>query len=120
MLKAIFGSKDKELVLQYIFSKKDGYASKIGRFYGIKPSQISKQLESLEENGILVGFQIGRARLYKFNPRYYFLPELEALLQKARDVYPNEIKDKLLYNRTAPRKKGKAYILKGDINETEL
>ena len=120
MLKVLFGSKDKELALQYLLSKNEGYASKIARFYGLNPSQISKQLEALEEGSVLVGFQVGRARLYRFNPRYYFYPELEALLKKSRGTYPDELKEKLLYSRTAPRKKGKAYILKGDGSETEL
>ena len=120
MLKALFGSKDKELVLQYLLSKNEGYASKIARFYGLKPSQITKQLEALEEGDILVGFQVGRSRLYKLNPRYYFLPELEALLKKAREVYPDEMKEKLLHTRVAPRKKNKRYILKGDTLESEI
>ncbi len=120
MLKVLFGSKDKELVLQYLLSKGEGYASKIARFYELKSSQIQKQLEALEEGDVLVGFQIGRARLYKFNPRYYFYPELEALLKKSLDAYPEELKDKLQFNRTAPRKKNKTYILKGQTDETEL
>ena len=120
MLKALFGYKDKELVLQYLLSKQEGYASKIARFYNLKPSQILKQLEALEDGDVLVGFQVGRTRLYKFNPRYYFYPELEALLKKSRDTYPDDLKEKLLFNRTAPRKKNKKYILKGDTVETEL
>lgn len=120
MLKVLFGSKDKELVLQYLLSKNEGYASKIARFYELKPSQISKQLESLEEGDVLVSFQIGRSRLYKFNPRYYFLLELKILLKKALEAYPDELREKLMFNRTAPRKKNKPYILKGDDFETEL
>lgn len=122
MLKTLLGSKDKELVLQYLLSKNEGYASKIARFYDLKPSQITKQLESLENGDILVGVQVGRARLYKFSPRYYFLDELKALLTKARDAYPEDFRDKLMYNRTAPRKKYKKYIVrrKGEFNEDEL
>jgi len=120
MLKVLLGSKDKELVLQYLLSKNEGYASKIARFYKITPSQITKQLESLEEGGVLVAFQVGRSRLYKFNPRYYFLQELKMLLRKAVEAYPDELRDMLMFNRTAPRKKSKPYILKGNNNETEL
>ena len=120
MLKALFGSKDKEFVLQYLLSKKEGYASKIARFYDLNPSQIGKQLESLEDGDVVVGIQVGRSRLYKFNPRYYFLPELKALLLKALEAYPDELKERLSYNRTAPRKKNKPYILKGDESATEL
>ena len=120
LLKALFGSKDKELVLQYLLAKKEGYASKIARFFNTNPSQITKQLELLENAGILIGYPIGRARLYKFDPRYYFLPELKMLLEKARDAYPDKFKNKLLFTRTAPRRKGKPYMLKGDNFETEI
>ena len=120
MLRALFGSKDKEFVLQYLLSKNEGYASKIARFFDVTPSQITKQLEALESGDIIVGYQVGRTRLYKFNPRYYFYNELEALLKRARDAYPDELKEKLLFNRSAPRKKNKPYILKGNEIETEL
>ena len=119
MLKALFGSKDKELVLQYILSKNEGYASKIARFFNLNSSQIIKQLDFLEQNEVLVGFQIGRSRVYRFNPRYYFLPELKALLKKALEAYPEELQNTLKFNRTAPRKKNKPYILKGDMIENK-
>lgn len=112
MLKVLFGSKDKEFVLQYMLSKNEGYASKIARFFNLNPSQIKKQLKSLEDGGVLVGFQVGKARLYKYNPRYYFLDEIKALLIKARNAYPDELKEKLMFSRTSPRRDGKPYVLK--------
>jgi len=69
---------------------------------------------------VLVGFQVGRSRLYKFNPRYYLLSELKTLLKKALAAYPDELKDTLMFNRTAPRKKSKPYILKDNEIETDL
>ena len=120
MLKVLLGSKDKELVLQYILSKNEGHASKIARFYNLTPSQINKQLNALEEGGVLVGIQVGRSRLYRFNPRYYFLPELKMLLKKAMEAYPDELRDALKFNRTAPRRKNKPYVLKGESVATEL
>ncbi|MCV6608979.1 MAG: winged helix-turn-helix domain-containing protein [Campylobacterales bacterium] len=120
MLKVLLGSKDKELVLQYLIAKKNGYASKIARYFDVKPSQIIKQLDSLEEGGVVVSFQVGNARVYELNPRYFFKDELVALLKKALSAYPPELQKKLSVVRTAPRKKGKKYILKGDSVETEL
>ncbi len=107
MLEALFGSKDKENTLQYILARGQGYASEIADFYGTKSSQIIKQLEALEIAGILVSFQVGRARIYKYNPRYYFLNELESLLLKARDAYKPELIEQLTKAKVAPRRKGK-------------
>ncbi len=116
MLKAILGSKDKESVLQYLLAKKRGYGAQIARFYKSNASQINKQLASLEAEDVLVGFQAGKTRLYEFNPRYYFLNELQALLIKAREAYKDDIKNRLLYERTAPRKKGKKYTPKESVD----
>jgi DNA-binding transcriptional ArsR family regulator len=115
MLQVLFGSLDKERVLQFILAKKTGYASQIALFYNTKPSQITKQLESLENGGLLSSTQIGRTRLYSFNPRYFFLEELNKLLIKARDAYDPKLKKKLLLERTRPRRKGKVYTLKNKI-----
>jgi predicted transcriptional regulator len=116
MLKAIFGSKDKENVLQYLLAKKRGYAAEIARFFDSNASQINKQLISLEQEDVLVGFQVGKTRLYELNPRYYFLNELGSLLVKAREAYREDLKKRLLFERISPRKKGKKYILKRDNN----
>ncbi|MBI2330848.1 MAG: hypothetical protein HYU84_01485 [Chloroflexi bacterium] len=50
---------------------------------------------------------VGRTRLYTFNPRYPFLRELLALLEKALAFYPREEQERLLMNRRRPRRKGK-------------
>lgn len=107
MIEVLFGSKDKENVLQYILAKEKGYASQIADFYGTNPSQIIKQLEALEIGGVLVSFQIGKARVYQYNPGYYFLNELKALLLKVRDAYKPEIIENLLHSKVAPRRKNK-------------
>ena len=116
MLEVLFGSIDKERVLQFILAKKTGYASQIAIFYGTKPSQITKQLEALEEGGLLCSVQVGRTRLYSFNPRYFFTKELTELLIKARDTYEPDLKNRLLFERIRPRRKGKTYN-KGTENE---
>lgn len=113
MLEALFGSRDKENTLQYILARGQGYASEIADFYGTKSSQIIKQLEALEIAGVLASFQIGRARVYKYNPRYYFLNELESLLLKARDTYKPELIEKLTKAKVAPRRKGKPTFERG-------
>lgn len=107
MIEVLLGSKDKENVLQYILAKEKGYASEIANFYGTKPSQIIKQLEALEIGGVLVSFQVGKARVYQYNPRYYFQNELKALLLKVRESYRPELIEALTKSKVAPRRKGK-------------
>ncbi|MDD4856210.1 MAG: winged helix-turn-helix domain-containing protein [Sulfuricurvum sp.] len=107
MIEVLLGSKDKENVLQYILAKEKGYASEIANFYGTKPSQMIKQLEALEIGGVLVSFQVGKARVYQYNPRYFFLNELKSLLLKVRETYKPDLIEKLMKAKVAPRRKNK-------------
>ena len=104
MLEALMGTKNREWVLQYLLAFDEGYAREITRFYGTTLTSVQKQLSSLENGGVLLSKMSGRTRVYFFNPRYAFLPELTALLEKARAYYPPELRDKLVMQRKRPRR----------------
>jgi predicted transcriptional regulator len=107
MLETLFGSKNRERVLQYILANDEGYAKEIATFYATSLDPIQKQLEKLEIGGVLVSQTAGRTRLFTFNPRYAFLKELTALLEKAKSYYPPEEIERLDMGRKRPRRKGK-------------
>jgi len=107
MLETLFGSKNRERVLQFILANKEGYAKEIADFYGTSLDPIQKQLEKLEQGGVLVNRTIGRTRLFTFSPRYAFLDELKSLLEKARSYYPQEEIERLTMRRKRPRRTGK-------------
>ena len=59
---------------------------------------------------VFVSKSVGRSRLFMFNPRYDFLDELKALLEKARSYYdPKEI-EKFIMRRKRPRRAGKPLL----------
>ena len=107
MLETLLGSKTRERVLQYILAREEGYAKEIADFYGTSLDPVQKQLERLEQGGILASRRVGRTRLYRFNPRYAFREELKALLEKAREYYPEEMQEALMVYRKRARRKGK-------------
>lgn len=107
MLEELFGSKNRERVLQYILSNEQGYAKEIADFYMSSVDPIQKQLERLEIGGILVSQTVGRTRLFMFNPRYAFKEELISLLKKAREYYSEEEQERLTKQRKRPRRTGK-------------
>lgn len=107
MLEPILGSKNAERVLMYISARDQGYTREIARFYGADPDSIQKQLARLELGGILVSKSEGRTRLYRFNPRYSFLKELKALLNKVLSFYPPDEQERLLVFRRRPRRRDK-------------
>ena len=107
MLEPLLGSKSAERVLMFILARNEGYIREIARFFGGDPDSIQKQMVKLESGGILVGRTAGKTRLYSFNPRYPFLKQLKALLEKALSFYAKEEREKLLMNRRRPRQRGK-------------
>jgi len=108
MIETLLGSKTAERVLIYIFTREEGYAREIASYYESGLTPIQKQLDKLEAGGVLVSRDVGRTRPYIFNPRYPFLNELKALLEKALSFYPAKEREDLIMNRRRPRAKGKA------------
>ena len=107
MLEGLFGSKNRERVLQYILANSQGYAKEIADFYASSVDPIQKQLERLELDGVLVSQKVGRTRLFMFSPRYAFKDELIALLEKARTYYSQDEQERLTMQRKRPRRTGK-------------
>ncbi|MBN2581538.1 MAG: winged helix-turn-helix transcriptional regulator [Planctomycetes bacterium] len=107
MLQGILGSVSAEKVLFYLFCREEGYAREIARFYGVSLRPIQRQLERLESSGVLYSREAGRTRLYALNPRYPFLGELCALLQKGLNFFSESERERLVMNRRRPRLAGK-------------
>lgn len=104
MLEVIFGTKNRELTLQYLLVFKEGYAREIAKYFDVPLPSIQNQLKNFENGGLVLSKMSGRTKVYYFNPRYHFLEELTALLEKARQYYKPELKQKLEMQRKRPRR----------------
>lgn len=107
MIESLLGSKNAERVLIYIFAREEGYAREIASFYKTDLKSIQMQLDKFEKSGILASRTVGRTRPYVFNPRYPFLNEVKALLEKALSFYSESEREELVMNRRRPRARGK-------------
>lgn len=107
MLESILGNKTVEKVLLYLERYEQGYTQSIAQLFGIRVNGIQQQMRRLEDGGVVSSKRYGKLRLYSFNPRYYFLPELRAILKKALDALPDTEIKKYYMLRTRPRRKGK-------------
>ena len=107
MIESLFGSRNAERVLIYIFAREEGYAREIASFYETDLKSIQMQLDKFEKSGVLVSRSVGRTRPYMFNPRYPFLNEVKALLEKVLSFYPESQREELIMNRRRPRARGK-------------
>lgn len=107
MLEGLFGSVNREKILIFLLLREEGYPREIARFYEIDLRTAQNQLEKMELGSVLYSRLVGKTRLYTFNPRYPFLEELKALLEKALTFYPEEERAQILTGRRRPRRKGK-------------
>jgi DNA-binding transcriptional ArsR family regulator len=107
MLEPILGNNIKEKILLTAFVRQEVYARDIAAIFDIYLLSVQNQLKRLEKGGVLASRLKGRTRLYVFNPRYPFLKELKALLEKALLFIPKAKIDKYYTPRLRPRRSGK-------------
>ena len=107
MLEPLLGSTNAERCLLFLLTREEGYASEIASFFATDLYGIQRQLDKLENGGVLASHTAGRTRLYRFNPRYAFLKPLRPLLEKALSYYPGDEQGRLRVTRRRPRRRGK-------------
>jgi predicted transcriptional regulator len=104
MLEVILGTKNRELTLQYLLVFKEGYAREIAKYFDVSLPSIQNQLKNFENGGLALSKMSGRTKIYFINPRYAFIDELTDLLNKAREYYKPELKEKFEMQRKRPRR----------------
>lgn len=107
MLAELFGSKTTAKCLLYLIAQSEGYSLEIAKSFGISKTQVVRTLNKLEQADILVGKNMGRARVYTLNPFWFLAKELKALLIKALSNVPIDEQEKYFMKRLRPRKKNK-------------
>lgn len=107
MIGKLFGSSTAEKVLFYLTAYQEGYASVIAKTFEIPLNMVQKQLVKFENASLLVSVLKGRTRVFCWNPRYPFLKEFKAFLEKAFEFIPEEEKEKYYRQRQRPRRTGK-------------
>ncbi len=107
IISGLVGNDTAEKILLYLENYNSGYPRAIAQKFEISLSQVQKQLERLEREGIVVSNLIGKTRVYKWNTRCFFLTELRTILSKSLTLLPETILEKYFRDRTRPRRKGK-------------
>lgn len=112
MLETILGNTTAAKIMLYLFHYGEGYGSGISKDFGIAVNQVQKQLDRFEQGGILVSKNLGRVRVYSFNPKLAVVRKFQELIQVFYDAIPLEQKEQLFGARRRPRRKGKPIIEK--------
>lgn len=111
MLEYLFANKNVEKILMYLNLHEKANASELSRAFKSSLDPIQKTLRKLEEGGLLVSFLEGKTRIFRWNPRYPFLREIQLVAEKAYTYLPSEIQE-IYYKKTKrkrPRKSGKSF-----------
>ena len=106
-LEAIFGNRTAAHVLLFIENYESGYASQIARTFGMPVSVTQDQLLKLEKAGVLTSRQVGRTRLFEFNPRNPTAGRLRSFLGEELAALPVSITREYFRERPRPRRTGK-------------
>ncbi|MDJ0869246.1 MAG: ArsR family transcriptional regulator [Myxococcota bacterium] len=108
MLEGLLGNRTAEKVLLYLEQYGEGYARAIAAcFDDVSVSMALAQLKRFEAAGLLVSHRQGRTLLFTWNPRYFVLKEVRAILRKTLSSLPSSERRRYFSERRRPRRSGK-------------
>ena len=107
ILSGLFGNESAPKVLLYLENYGSGYPLGIAQTFAVPVSQIQRQLERFEREGILSSKLVGKTRTYTWNPRCFYLEDLHSLLKRAITALPDAEIEKYFRQRQRPRRSGK-------------
>ncbi len=110
MLEGIFGNKTAERVLLHVFHYGEIHASGIAADYKAALNPIKGQLDRFERAGVLISKEMGRTRMYSFNPKSPLTVPVKSLIQIVYESLPLLDREKIFSVRRRPRRKGKPVL----------
>ena len=107
MLEGIFGNRTAEKVLLHIYHYGEIHASAIANDYEMALNPVKQQLLRFENAGVLVSKEVGRSRIYRFNPKSPLVFPLKELLKISYQTMPLSERELVFGVRRRPRRPGK-------------
>jgi DNA-binding transcriptional ArsR family regulator len=102
-----FGGKTRTRVLIALRLMSESFPRELSRLLETSLAGVQQALRSLEADGLVSARTLGRVRLFRLNPRYYALDELERYLLRLANAQPN-LRARLGALRRRPRRTGKS------------
>ena len=110
MIEGVLGNKTAEMVLLHIHHYGESHAAAISNDLKLSQTAVRGQLNRFEKAGILTSKEIGRSRVYSFNPKSPFTKPVKELISVAYESIPLYKREKLFKTRRRPRRKGKPVL----------
>lgn len=106
-LESILGSRSALFVLLFLQNYGDGHASRIAKTFGVSVMGIQRQLNRLEDSGVLLSKTVGRTRVFSFNERSPTVRNLREFLEAELELLPADFTNEFFRQRRRPRRAGK-------------
>lgn len=110
MLEGIFGNRTAEKVLLHVYHYGEIHASAIAQDYQTALNPVKGQLDRFERAGILVSKEVGRTRVYSFNPKSTLAGPVKELIRIVYESIPLRERERIFQTRRRPRRKGKPIL----------
>jgi DNA-binding transcriptional ArsR family regulator len=101
-----FGGRARTLVLLALSLLNESFPRELARLMDVSLNGVQQALKGLENDGLLAARSRGRTRLYRLNPRYFALRELESYLKRLAEA-ETELVERVARLRRRPRRSGK-------------
>lgn len=109
-LETLFGNRTIERIFLHLFHYGEIHPRGIAQDYSAVVSPFIRQLDKLEVTGILISREVGRSRIYRFNPKSPYITPLKKLIEIAYESIPLSEREKIFHTRRRPRRKGKPVL----------
>ncbi|MGK5086653.1 hypothetical protein WDW86_03780 [Bdellovibrionota bacterium FG-2] len=96
MWTGLFGNATAEKVLIFLEARGEGYALGIAKEFKLPVSQVQRQLQKFEKMGMVVTSKKGNSKVFAWNLRCAFAPELKALLRRLLSELPEEVREMVM------------------------
>jgi hypothetical protein len=111
MLEVLCGNKNVQKILIFLFVNGKCYGTQVSQLLKTSLTPIQKALLRLEKGGIILSDYEGKTRLYRFNPAFPLLNELEQLLKKAYTLLPPQAKKEYCFVQKGKKAEGDQRVL---------
>lgn len=101
-----FGSRARTRALLGLRLLRESHARELARVLDLNLSGVQKALASLERDGLVAARPVGRARLFRIDPRAFARAELERYLDRLLATEP-ALLERVSELRRRPRRTGK-------------
>jgi len=110
LLAELFGSRAAEAALLHLYHHGETYGRAVAGDMGVSLLSVQRQLDKFERLGVLVSREVGRTRLYQWNPKSLIAKKVEELVKVSYEGMPLALRQSRFAERRRPRAKGKPVL----------